>query len=564
MASPVSPPTQAVRARCGRVWERLGPVRRRVRRRVEVDTRALAAVRITLATTLLIDLLHRAQHIELFYTDSGVYPVSAYQLTYSDYTGLSIHAWSGTLWFQQLMFLIAGIFAVAFLLGYRTRLVGFVSLLLLFSLHARNPGLLNGGDRLFRVLLFVALVTPLGERFSIDALRRGRARRTVAGFTTAALLAQPLAVFSANAVLKHRGEHWYAGDALEIALANDTMTIFLGNVVAEYPQLLTALNYGWITLLSGSVVLLGLTVGRLRALAALAYISAFLGMFLTMSVGLFPSVLMASVLPFLTPSFWDALARRAPDHWRDRLPSADRLGPLGRRPLERRLLDRLRNRRQPGTAGALTTVARAVIVVAGALLLLWIVTFTAADVTDATVPEAVDYDHLDQQSWGLYAPDPSEGYSWYLVEGELANGTTIDALEGGKLSFDRPPDASKTYETFRHRKYMQRVRDSGRADTTNVIAKRYADWACEQANHRQDQRVHYVTVYRMYQPSPIDGGYEEPYQRTVIERYCGPFETTDQDWSPVEDGDWADPAQSLPGDGLPEQPPARGNDSAGS
>ena len=231
----------------GRFWRRLEPVRSRVRRRFEVDARALAAVRIVLGVTVLIDLLHRARYLELFYTDRGAYPVAAYQATYGQFTGVSVHALSGDLWFQALLFACAGLFAVALIAGYRTRLVGLVSLLLLFSLQARNPAVLNGGDRLFRVLFAVALVTPLGERWSVDALRRGSARSTVVGFGTAALLVQPIVVFVSNAIEKHAGETWYAGEALGIAMANDVMTILLGNVVTDYPTVLTALNYAWVT-----------------------------------------------------------------------------------------------------------------------------------------------------------------------------------------------------------------------------------------------------------------------------------------------------------------------------
>jgi len=188
--------------------------------------------------------------------------------------------------------------------------------------------------------------------------------------------------------------------------------------------------------------------------------------------------------------------------------------------------------------------------VAGLLVLVWILVFTASDVSGTDVAYQVDMDHLDQQSWGLYAPDPSEAYSWYLVEGELGNGTTIDAFAGGNLSFDRPPDASKTYATFRHRKYMQKVRDSGRADTSNIIAKRYADWACDRANERRDERVQQITVYRMYQPSPIDGEYERPRTITVIERYCGPFETPPDDgnWGSFNESDSRNSSESLPDD----------------
>jgi len=534
---PLHEAPHTVRDKASRVWERLAPVRRGVRRRFEVDARALAALRMTLGLTLLIDLVHRSRHIGMFYTGRGVYPLSAYEFTYSTYTGDSLHALSGSLWFQKLLFAVAGLFAVLFLLGYRTRLVGLVSLLFLFSLHARNPGVLNGGDRLLRVILLVSLVTPLGERWSIDALRRGSARERVASVGTVALLVQPIAVFTANAMLKHRGENWYAGDGLEIAMANDVMTVHLGNVIAGHSALLTLLNYGWVTLLAGSSVFLLLSAGRLRALAALAYVSAFAGMLLTMAVGIFPLALTASVIAYLTPPFWNWLGRRTPDGWTDRFPTAAQLGPLGRPPIERRLLGALRERGFAGLAAGTVTVARAAVAVAGVVVLAWILVFTASDVTGRDVPDALDHEHAQQQSWGLYAPDPSEAYSWYPVEAGLANGTAVDAFGGGNLSFDRPPDASKTYETFRHRKYMQRVRDSGKDHTSNIIAKRYADWACRQANATYDVRVERVTVYRMYQSSPIDGAFEEPRRITVIERYCPTTPTKSGDWGSFDDGD---------------------------
>lgn len=514
MTSPTTPRSRhAPLAVMARLWDRLGPVRRRVRTRVEVDTRALAALRVALAAILLIDLLHRAPHVEMFYTDSGAYPLSAYEATYTAYTGLSLHAASGALWFQQLLFAVAGLFAVAFLVGYRTRLVGFVSLLLLFSLHARNPAVLNGGDRLLRVILLVSLATPLGERLSVDALRRGRARETVASPGTAALLVQPVAVFTANAALKHRGESWYAGNGLELATANDVVTVFLGNVIAGHSWLLTPLNYGWVALLAGSALFLLLTAGWLRALAALAYAGAFTGMLLTMAVGIFPLALVASVIPFLTPPFWDALGRRVPDRWAALLPGASQLGPLGRPPIERRLLSALRGRGASGVA-----VARFAMAVAGVLLLAWILIFTAIDVTGSDAPERLDVEFLDHQDWGLYAPDPAGVYSWYPVEAELANGTRIDAFEGGNLSFDRPPDASETYKTFRHRRFMQRVRDSG---ASGVIARRYADWACNRANARTGARVERITVYRMSQSTPTDSALPDPRKTAVIERDCG-------------------------------------------
>ena len=490
-------------------------------RRFRIDTRSLAATRIALASILLVDLIHRAPYMELFYTDRGVYPVAAHEAAYSQFAGVSLHALSGTLWYQQLLFFIAGCVAVAFLLGYRTRLVGVVSLVLLFSLQARNPAVLNGGDRLFRVLLAVALVTPLGERWSIDALRRGSATASVRSFGTAALLVQPVVVLVSNAILKHRGETWYAGEAIELAMANDAMTVLLGNVLVDYPTVLTVLTYGWIVLLAGSPLFLLASAGRFRTAAVFAYISAFLGMALTMTVGLFPLALSASVLPFLPASLWDGLQHRLPDAWRDRRPDATVLGPLARPPLERRALAYLRARNGESSVSGLLAGCRSLSTVLGLFVLVWILLFSAATVGGYDVPEEIDYEHLDQQRWSLYAPDPGEDYNWYVPVAHLPNGSTVHATEGGKPDFDRPPDAAAEYETFRHRKFMQAVRRDT-DDELGVTATSYSEWACREASERQGTSIERITIYRMHQPIPTNGTdrWEEPSKITMIEYDC--------------------------------------------
>jgi len=305
-------------------------------------------------------------------------------------------------------------------------------------------------------------------------------------------------------------------------MANDAMTVLLGNVLADYPGLLTVLNYAWVVLLAGSVVFLLATVGRLRAVAALVYVAAFAGMLATMFVGLFPLALVASVLPFLTAPFWDALARRVPARWTDRRPTRASLGPLARPPVERRLLDGLRERGHAGVASFARSYARSLLTVAGALALVWMVAFAAADVTTYDVPDGIDYTHLDQQRWGLYAPDPSEGYAWYVTQGTLADGSTVDAVGGGPADFDRPPDVSRTYDTFRHRKFMGTVARSGKRETAGIVAQSYAEWACERANARHDGRVERVRLYQLYQPSPLDGTFDPPKRTLVVERHCDP------------------------------------------
>ena len=92
-----------------------------VAERVAVDLRALAAFRIGLGTLLLVDLVLRSRSLTAFYTDYGVLPLRAFSSDYS--TIHSLYALSGEPWVVSLLFVVAGVFALALLVGYHTRVV---------------------------------------------------------------------------------------------------------------------------------------------------------------------------------------------------------------------------------------------------------------------------------------------------------------------------------------------------------------------------------------------------------------------------------------------------------
>jgi hypothetical protein len=493
-------------------------VRRVIRACVTVDTRSLAAVRIGLAGTLLIDLVWRAGSLERFYTDAGVYPLAVHEAAYGEFARLSLHALSGALWVQWLLVLVAGVLALAFGLGYRTRLTGALSLLLLLSVHVRNPAVLNGGDRLLRVLLVVALATPLGERWSVDALRRGSARKRVASAGTAALLAQPLVVFAINAVEKHAGSTWYAGDALAIALANAAIATPLGAAVDDHAGLAAALTYGWVVLLVGAPVFLLAPVGRYRLVSVAAYLSAFAGMALTVSVGVFPLVLTTAVLAFVPTAGWETLARHlrsTPSRWRL---SPSTLGRLGRQPVERRLLVTLRRRQggSPGDALVETTLTGGRVLAAafGWIVLVWLLVFAAGTVGAVDLPDRLDDEQINQQRWGLYAPDPTTSYSWYTTDVRLANGSTV-RIAGETV--DRPPDHGTVYPSVRHRKFMSAV---GRSAPDGPLATGYADWACARTVSLHNASAERVTVIQFTQSFAAGGPAGSPTSRPIVERSC--------------------------------------------
>ena len=503
------------------VRPRLEHLRHRLVRPFSVDTRSLAAFRVALGAIVLADLAWRVGDLGLYYTAEGVYPIAVHEAAYGAFGRYSLFALSDALWVQGLLFAATGVFALGFCLGYRTRLTGLASLVLVLSLQVRNPTVLNGGDRLLWLLLCIGLLTPLGERWSLDARRRtAPARGTVATLGTAALLVQPLAVFTSNAVRKARGEYWLSGDGLALALHNDAMTRSFADALLAAPPLVVALNYLWLAALFGSVPLLLGTSGRLRAAAVSAYVAAFAGMFATMTVGLFPFALAASVLGFVPGVAWEALERRAPprlarlaDPIRGSASSASAalpatpasVGTIGERPRSVPPFD---------PAGIRRTLFRTV----SAVVLVWMVAFSALSAAGAAPPPPLDADALDQQDWGLYAPDPQPVSTWYVIEAELADGARIDALDGGPVGFDRPPDGAGP-DGARHRSFMQTVSASGAGAVDPAVAERYGQWVCERAGvHAAD--VERVAVRRIDQPTTGDGPDGRPTESVVAESEC--------------------------------------------
>ena len=93
------------------------------------DLRSLALFRVGLALLILGDLIHRSFDLRAFYTDFGVLP--RWVLIQNSDHCLSLHAMSGSLAFQIVLFLIAAGFALMLLIGYRTRMATVVSWILI-------------------------------------------------------------------------------------------------------------------------------------------------------------------------------------------------------------------------------------------------------------------------------------------------------------------------------------------------------------------------------------------------------------------------------------------------
>ncbi len=496
-----------------------------IARRFAVDTRALAAFRIALGLLLLADLALRSRNLEAFYTDAGVLPRSA---LYSDYGAVySLHAVSGEAWAIGLLFVVAAGFAAAMIVGYRTRLATVCSWLLLVSLHVRNPMVLNGGDVLFRMLLFWAMFLPLGERWAIDADHTDRARATVSNVATMALLCQVVAMYVVNALHKTEGEMWLNGEAVVYVFSLDyQFTVLLGNALAEYHDLLSIMTYVWVALVICSPLLLAFT-GLPRAALASAFVGMHFGMLLTMRIGVFPLVVVAAFIPFYQPVVWNgasALAARAglaepAGRWGRRLATAVPDGPdsgidalAAPVPTSREIRSAVADARERSRT-LFTTALPAVFLVLVVLSNAQAVGYTQVPDPGESALEAAQA----EQHWRMFAPEPLQTDGWYVVPATLENGSTVDAMYESEVSWEPPPSGKAVYPNARWRKYLSNVYGADNENHRSYLS----NYLCQRWNGSHETDIEELELYYVRQPSqPYNE--TEPTSEIMIQQYdCG-------------------------------------------
>lgn len=103
---------------------------------------AVAVYRITLGIMLLVELTTRFQYLHPFYSDEGTLPLRLLMpRTDSIYKVVCVHCYSGSMLYMQALLSIQVVFAVMFLLGYKTKLASIASWILYLSLTLRNTWL---------------------------------------------------------------------------------------------------------------------------------------------------------------------------------------------------------------------------------------------------------------------------------------------------------------------------------------------------------------------------------------------------------------------------------------
>lgn len=459
-----------------------------------LDVRSLALFRIVLGLLMIFDLLYRAQDLKAHYTDAGILPIALVSVGQQQHWWWTIHSLHPALALEVVLFLIAGLFSLSLILGYRTRMVSIVCWFLLVSVQNRNTMVLTGGDTMIRMMAFWAMFLPLNACWSVDRLLDRSDTplpKRIFSVASTALVMQFALIYLCGALLK-TGPTWRVNhEATFYALSLGQFATPLAKALLPHRDLLRTLTFlTWnLEFLAPFLLLASSFSGPLRTVVVLAYMGFHISLGECLELGLFPIIGALSWLVLMPNWFWLTLSRLA-NRFSWKTPAF--VSALAAR------LNLWRPYLRPQSPTAHTP--RIVSVVVGFFLLYvlaWNIRTLNFKVHQQWFPISINWIgevmRIDQ-SWELFAPDPMQIEEWIVVPATLKDGEVVDLKSGARqVSYEPPPRMADTYYNERWRKYLMNIADS--RDQGNCFT--YAAYLCNRWNdsHPAEQRVEEVSIY---------------------------------------------------------------------
>jgi hypothetical protein len=286
-----------------------------LKKTASLDLRSLALFRIFLGMLIIGDLLIRLRDLRIFYSDEGTLPISQLPVLTIINSTFSFHTANGSWEFQLFMFLIALLFGIFLLFGYKTTLSTLISWILLVSLQNRNPIILQGGDVVFRLILFWAIFLPIGKRFSVDAFKKDYIEvfkdNRVLSISTLALILQIGFVYFFAALLK-TGDEWRQDyTATYFALSLDSFSTWFGRILLDQFNLLKVLTFSvwWAEFCALWFLIFPIFNFVFRTIAIVALFGLHFGLMMSMYLGHFPWVMFVCLSALIPTETWDFVIR---------------------------------------------------------------------------------------------------------------------------------------------------------------------------------------------------------------------------------------------------------------
>lgn len=456
-----------------------------------VDSRSLGIFRVSIGAIILYDLFVRSLSLKAHYTDYGV--VSRQVLTGLSENPLlmSLNMFSGEVLWQSIIFILAGLAALCLMIGFRSQTASFVCLIMLLSIHVRNPFVNNLGDWFLLNLLYWGTFLPLGTRFSIDSRLKLRADITshqIFNIATVGMLVQIFALYFFSTFQKTSPIWNTEMSAIGYTLSLDRFVTPIGELVLTMPQDLLKLFTSVVLLLEkwGAILIFfPFFVVPIRFILVTFFILFHLGLFLTLNLGIFPFVCISAWLLLMPGRIWEKLNISSENN--ENLKSS-----LNARQLETPDIDNT------------LTVSFVFNTVLSILLLFSIVSSNLLHIGKMSVAyyEGV-YRYVEpminslnlRQRWNMFSPHPPRQDGWFIIAGIKEDGTMIDiANDGSRIDWERPFDISATYHNQRWRKNFEWAMTKWDPHSRLLGEYYFRNW---NTGHNEEEKISTVVIYVM-------------------------------------------------------------------
>jgi hypothetical protein len=274
-----------------------------------ISARPLGLFRIIFGILVLAHLAFISMELDYWYTDAGLLQGDEARLAAGPLRFSPLQWVQDPVSVRCAVGLIAAA-AVAFVLGWRTRIMGVFVYIGLLSLYHRNISTNCGPDQLMMIIAFYMMLSPCGAALSLDARRVSQRRGTLAEplivpWAQRLLQIQLCLIYLATAAFKCHGNTWLGGTAIHFILFNHEVGQSNLEWLANYPVGISALTQS--ALLMEFALAFLLWFRPTRKWIALAGVCLHVGIVPLVNVPLFGEQMTALYLLFLAPDELAAL-----------------------------------------------------------------------------------------------------------------------------------------------------------------------------------------------------------------------------------------------------------------
>ncbi len=420
------------------------------------DLRNAGLFRITFGLVTLSQISDFGPFVRVGLSDEGFWPRSAALAGHLD--RFSLMDVSGPPWVAYGYWLLTLTACICFVVGWHSRLATFATFVLASGMMERDPFICDYSDQVVRVLLFWSLFLPVGNWYSIDAAlarANGRPLAQEGSALELRLIALQLGwIYLCTFLWKICGETWRDGTAVHFALGNEhDYARALGRLVRSMPWCTTAATYATLVIEGAFLPLAFLPFWqpRAKALALLAGVAMHVGIWLTMCVGEFSWLMLATYPLLFEPSWVDwaiALALRVVQWLKRRIgssfPANHRLQAFTLAE-EHETRSAAADRPEPWSMLVATPIVSSARWAGRAALVALFATcvWMSTPLPDRfAVPSRLStlVRTLEVwQCWAMFAPGPGFADSELLGDGKLVDGTVVDVLRGDTPPGPMPP-----------------------------------------------------------------------------------------------------------------------------